>query len=215
MAYLSASKINTYHTCPRQFYFQYILHLKEPLESPWLELGNKVHAKLADNIFESEDIIEHKMLQNGKKFLDSMPQNPIQETNYSDSHNPGRLYGEIFGQEAVGIFDLHWAPTESTGADYKSGNFYKSYTSHFDTQAWILNELFKQKYDEPLKRFFFAFLKDGTVYEPLCITDEKENKKVERAIKKVLTGIEQEKYTKKCGNLCEKCSYNVYCPMDI
>ena len=79
----------------------------------------------------------------------------------------------------------------------------------------MLNELFKQKYDQPLKRFCFAFLKDGTIYEPECITDEKASKKTERAINKILNGIESEKFTKKCGNLCNSCGMNTLCPLDI
>jgi len=212
---ISASKITTYHSCPRKFYLQYILNLKEPVESPWLELGNRIHSKLANGVFDSEDITEKGMLQNGKKFLDSMPPKPICETSYSDSKNPGRFYGEVLGQKAVGIFDVHWSPDISEGADYKTGNFFKSFTSHFDMQAWILNELFKQKYDQPLKRFCFAFLKDGSVYEPECIKDEKASKKIEKSIKKVLFNIEEGNYPKKCGNLCDKCGLNMFCSMDL
>ena len=57
MSTISASKINTYHSCPRKYYLQYILNLKEPIESPWLEFGSRVHSKLSNNIFESEDRI--------------------------------------------------------------------------------------------------------------------------------------------------------------
>jgi len=215
MSTISASKINTYHSCPRKYYLQYILNLKEPIESPWLEFGSRVHSKLSNNIFDSEDPQEQIMLKNGKKFLDSMPKNPIRETSYEDSNNPGRFFGDVLGHRAVGIFDLHWTPDTSMAADYKTGQFWKSYTSHFDMQAWMLNELFKQKYDQPLKRFCFAFLKDGTIYEPECITDEKASKKTERAINKILNGIESEKFTKKCGNLCNSCGMNTLCCLDI
>jgi hypothetical protein len=214
MKSISASAVNCYHSCPRKFYLQYILHLKSPLEAPWLKLGSDVHAKLAKNIFESEDPVEHGMLQNGKKFLDSMPPNPIRETTYEDKSNPGRFFGEIFGQKAVGIFDTHW-PVEAIGGDYKSGSFYKTYVDHFDYQAWILNELFKQKYDKPLKEFYFPFLKTGTIYEPPCIKDEKAGKKVERAIKKILFNMEEGNYEKNCGNLCSMCDLSMFCPMEL
>lgn len=214
MRNISASSINTYHSCPRKFYLQYVLRLKSPVESPWMEFGSRVHSKLAQGIFESEDPIERDMLQRGKEFLSNMPPNPIKETSYSDPNNPGRIYGEIFGRDAVGIFDLHW-PEVFCGADYKTGSFYKSYTSHFDTQAWILNELFKQKYGNSLKKFYFPFLKGDVVYEPKCITDEKENKKVEKSIKKILLGIEEENYTKKCSKLCESCDLGCFCSMEI
>lgn len=212
--FISASKLNTFHSCPRKFYLQYIKNLKSPLESPWLEFGSKVHSKLADGIFESEDPIEHEMLQRGKKFLDGMPSGPIKETVYSDPNNPGRFFGEVLGQRAVGIFDLHW-PNECVGADWKTGSFYKSFTQHFDMQAWVLNELFKQAYDKPLKSFYFPFLKTDTVYQPACITDPKENAKVEKAIKKILFNMEEGNYEKKCSSLCPACSHNVFCSMDI
>lgn len=211
---ISASKLNVYHSCPRKFYLQYIKNLKSPLESPWLEFGSKVHSNLANEVFESEDPVEHEMLQRGKKFLSGMPLNPVKETTYADKNNPGRFFGDVLGQRAVGIFDLHW-PTECIGADWKTGSFYKSFTQHFDMQAWVLNELFKQAYDKPLKGFYFPFLKTDTVYQPACITDEKENKKVEKAIKKILSGMEEEKYEKKCSNLCGSCNMSVLCCLDI
>jgi CRISPR/Cas system-associated exonuclease Cas4 (RecB family) len=212
---ISASAINSYYSCPRKFYLQYILKLKSPVESPHLKLGSDIHSKLSQNVFESEDLVEHAMLQNGKKFIDNMPSNPVKETTYSDKSNPGRFFGEIFGLRAVGIFDLYWPPEECIGADFKSGSFYKSYTSHFDMQSWILNELFKQKFNKPLKRFYFPFLKTGEIYEPPCIKDEKENKKVEKAIKKIVDGMEEEQYGKKCGNLCDSCGLSCFCCMDL
>ena len=208
---LSFSQLNTYLSCPRSYYLKYLLKLKAPITSPWLVFGSKIHNMLSNNIFESEDPVEYQMLQRGKKFLESMPDNPIHETSYNDAANPCRFYGDIFGNRTVGIFDVFWEPEVCRGADFKTGSMYKTYVDHFEMQAYILNQLFKQKYDSNLKAFYFKFLKDDSIYQPKCLNDEKVSKKIEKSIKNILFNIEEGNYPKKCGKLCEKCDMNCFC----
>jgi len=212
---ISYSQVSCYAKCPYQFYLKYVLGEKEPIKSPALELGSKVHDMIAKGMFVSSDPTEQTMLTNAKKFLDSMPSGGISETSFNDPHNPGRFYGSVCGQSAVAVFDVYWEPEVSTGCDFKSGKFYSSYTDQFEMQCYFLNETFKQKYDQNLKKFHFLFLRDGSVYSPKLLTEDKIKNKTEKAIKKVLFGISEGNYEKKCSSFCNYCGMNTICALGL
>src|SRR5574343_668092 len=140
---MSASRINTYIHCPKKYFFQYVQGLPfAPSEA--MILGSKVHGKIAIFDFSGDNTLERHMLNHAKKFLDGLPANPVMETTYEDKNNPGRVFGDVFGQRTVGIFDFHW-PDKGIAGDWKTCKLDMRYTQGYDVQAYILAELFKQK----------------------------------------------------------------------
>ena len=207
---ISTSKINTYRHCPHKFYLQYILKIKTDVKSPALELGSRVHASISSRNFESADPPEKLMLSRAKGILDMYPPNPILETTYEDPNNPGRFYGDVLGERAVGIFDFHWTDLPFAG-DWKTGKFDPRFTDSYEVQAYILNELYKQKYDRFLKGFSFEFLKVGKLYDARCLADEKVKQATEWKIGEVMQGIAKECYDRQKGPLCNWCEFAEHC----
>jgi hypothetical protein len=183
------------------------------VKPPWLELGSKVHEQIAKRDFNSTDLMIRTMLRNAQKFLNSMPPNPIMETTYEDKNNPGRFFGDILGRRAIGIFDYHWVDHPMAG-DWKTGKFDKRFTDSLETQAYILGELYKQKYGNPLKQFYFNFIKFGITFKPECLSDETAKLNVESNIRDALTFIEKGHFPRKRGILCNYCDYVKECKTD-
>lgn len=170
---------------------------------------------IARQDFSSEDPIEKEMLIRARNFLAKMPPNPIFETKYSDGDkNPGRFYGNVLGQRAISVFDVHWIE-DPNAIDWKTGNFYSTYTEHFEIQGYFLSELYRQKYDKSLKNIYFKFLKDDHEYVAKVVNDIKAKSKIEKTIKKVLYNIEEGEYPKNCGKLCSSCDYSSVCSLDL
>jgi len=175
-----------------------------------MRLGSKVHGKIAKFDFEADNTIEQHMLKNAKKFLDGMPENPIMETTYEDKQNPGRFFGELFGHRCIGIFDFHW-PDCSIAGDWKTGKLDLRYTQSYDVQAYILAELFKQKYGKSLDKFYFKFLRDGGLYPARSIVESELRDKTTDIILDALIGIDANEYLKCKGPLCNWCDAKKLC----
>jgi len=203
----SPSQINTYRQCPKKYFFQYIEKIPIEIESPWLEIGSKVHSQISEYNFESDDLQLKSMLRNAQRFLNSMPPKPIMETTYEDKNNPGRFYGDVLGRRFVGVFDYHWVDHQIAG-DWKTGKLDLQFTDGYEVQAYILSEMYKQKYDKPLEKFYFNFLRIDTIYNPRCI---KEDTDAKMQIEKALEGIESWSFNKSIGLLCDYCEYKSFC----
>jgi hypothetical protein len=173
-------------------------------------LGSKVHEKIAKFDFEAENAIERHMLNHAKKFLESLPSDPIMETTYEDKNNPGRFFGEVFGQKTIGIFDFHW-PDHVIAGDWKTGKLDLRYTQSYDVQAYILAELFKQKYGKSLDKFYFKFLRDGGLYPARSITESELRDQTTDLILDALIGIDANEYLKCKGPLCNWCDAKKLC----
>lgn len=209
---ISASKINTYIHCPKKYFFQYVMKMPF-VPSEAMKLGSRVHGKIAKLDFSSDNLTERHMLRNAKWFLETMPDNPVMETTYEDKNNPGRLFGDIFGQRAIGIFDFHW-PDHALAGDWKTGKLDMRYTQSYDVQAYILAELFRQKYGRPLKAFHFKFLRDGGHYVPGCLAPSEKRDATTDLILDALVGITSEEYRKCKGPLCNWCDAKKLCESD-
>lgn len=206
---ISASKINTYIKCPRNYYLSYII--KVPFEpSPEMLRGSRIHEKISNFDFSSEDVLERHMLKNANSFLQKLPPNPIMETTYEDKNNPGRFYGDLFNQRTVGIFDFHWKDPSIAG-DWKTGKLNPRFTKGYEVQAYILNELYKQKYNTCLEKFYFKFLRDGAVYQAKCLHPSLERNAITDMILDALCGIETKEYHPIRGPLCKWCGVRDYC----
>jgi len=118
---ISTSKINTYRHCPHKYFLQYIQKIKVDIKSEALEMGSRVHALISSRVFKSDIRIEQAMLTRAEAILGMYPPDPILETTYEDPKNPGRFYGDVCGERAVGIFDFHWVDLPFAG-DWKTGN---------------------------------------------------------------------------------------------
>lgn len=206
---ISATKINTYIHCPKKYFFQYVQGLPF-VPSEAMLLGSKVHGKIAAFDFSGDNALERHMLNHAKKFLNGMPANPVMETTYEDKNNPGRFFGDVFGQRTVGIFDFHW-PDHVIGGDWKTGKLDKRYTQSYDVQAYILAELFKQKYNRDLETFYFKFLRDGGLYPAECLKPSEKRDQTTDLILDALVGITSEDYRKCKGPLCNWCDARKLC----
>lgn len=209
---ISASKINTYLHCPKKYFYQYVQGLPfVPFEA--MIRGSRVHSKIAVFDFKSNDVLELHMLRNAKWFLETLPSDPVMETTYEDKHNPGRFFGNVFGQWTVGIFDFHW-PDHGIAGDWKTGKLDLRYTQSYDVQAYILAELFKQKYNRDLAEFHFKFLRDGGHYVPDCLTPSEKRDATTDLILDALVGITSEDYPRCKGPLCNWCDARKLCDAD-
>ena len=212
---ISTSQINLYRNCPRSYYLKYVAGIKTDIPAPQLEFGSKIHSMISSGNFKSDDPREKEMLERAERFLTTLPQGGIFETSYEDKNNRARFYGDVCGHRAVGIFDIFWEPPdEPMGTDWKTGSLRKSHTDSYEIQGYFLNELYKQRYDTPLKRLPFKFLADDQVYQPELLFDAKENLKTEKRIIKALKSIEEGKFDRKCSGLCAWCEYSCVCPME-
>lgn len=207
---ISTSKINTYRHCPHKFWLQYVQKIKVDIKSEALEMGSRVHALISSRIFKSDVPIEQAMLTRAAAILSMYPPDPVLETTYEDPKNPGRFYGDVCGERAVGIFDFHWIDLPFAG-DWKTGKFDPRYTDSYEVQAYILNELYKQKYDQALKGFSFEFLKVGKLYDAHCLIEQDARHYAEGIVKAALEGITEEQFDRQKGPLCAWCEYADYC----
>ena len=75
----------------------------------------------------------------------------------------------------------------------------------------FLNELFKQKYQNNLRKFYFAFLKDGSSYEAQSIYDGTERSRTESKILNAIEGVKKLEFKKQVSWACEWCEYRGLC----
>jgi len=204
----STSHILTKRKCGYKFLLAYIYKAKgKKTES--LTKGSDVHEDISKGIFVSEDPEKQKLLTVAQEFLSEMPDNPIFETDFSDKNNPGTYKGYIMDKPFLGTFDVHWL--EGIGVDWKSGAYHKEYKNDYEIQAYILNELFKQKHGYPLKQFVFVFLKDGFRYEAECITNEKAKTRKETMVRNALDSINRLEFEKRVSYSCDWCEFQGMC----
>lgn len=109
----------------------------------------------------------------------------------------------------LATFDVHW--TEGFGADWKMSEFNEKYTGEYEIQAYILNELFKQKYGYQLKKMYIVFLKDGHIYEAQSIYKNAIRTRTEIKIKNALEGVRKLEFKKKVSWACEWCDCKGLC----
>ena len=205
----SPSHILTYRKCEYKFLLAYIYKAKvETKYKPLLE-GSSIHELISKEIFISDDINTQNLLFTAKYFLTEMPENPVFETSYDDKNNPGTFKGKIFETPFLATFDVHW--TEGIGADWKLSVHNEKYNGEYEIQAYILNELFKQKYGYQLKKFYFVFLKDGATYQAQSIYKNAVRTRTETKIKNVLDGVKRLEFKKKVSWACENCDYRGMC----
>jgi hypothetical protein len=211
---ISTSQINTYRHCPYQYFLRYVLKIQTDIKSPELERGSRIHSNISNRIFESDDPLENDMLSRAKAILDMYPPNPILETTHEDPNNPGRFFGNVLGKRAIGIFDFHWANIPFAG-DWKTGNFYEEYTESFEIQAFILDELYNNKYDKHLKGFSFEFLKSGKLYNAKSIAESETKSDIKELIHEAFENIDSGQFDRNKGILCKWCNLIEYCKKDF
>ncbi len=204
----STSHILTKRMCGHKFLLAYVFKAKgKPSDSA--KFGSDVHSEIAQGIFKSYDPDKQKMLDIALGYLHKMPENPVFETTYEDKNNPGKFYGKIFDQPFMGMFDVHWVE-ERIGVDWKTGS-QKEDKGDYEIQAYILNELFNQKYKHNLRKFEFVFVKNGEIYEAKSIQNGAVRIRTEKKIKNALESIQRYEFEKKVSWACEWCDYKGLC----
>ena len=206
----SPSHILTYRRCEYKFLLAFIYKVKVETKFQPLLTGSSIHEDISKGIFTSEAPERQKMLNVAQEFLSEMPANPMFETTYEDPNNPGIFRGMIFGKPFIGIFDDHWVE-ERQGVDWKASKHNEKYDSDYEIQAYILNELFKQKYKHNLRKFTFVFLKDGFRYEAQSIYNGAVRNRTEKKIKSALDGISNYEFKKKRSYACQWCECKGLC----
>ena len=206
----STSHVLTYRKCKYKFLLAYIYKVKVETKFKPLILGSNIHEDISRGIFISEEPGKQALLNVAHGFLNEMPANPVFETSISDTENPGTFKGSILEVPFLGVFDVHW-PEERIGVDWKTGKFNEEYKNDYEIQAYVLNELFRQKYKRNLRRFVFVFLKDGFRYEAGCITDDRVRLRKEKMVRTALQEIKTLKFEKRISRACEWCDYRGIC----
>ncbi len=204
----SPSHILTKRKCGHKFLLAYILKAKGR-KMQQLEEGSDIHSDISKGIFESEDPIKQEKLLIAQNFLQSMPINPIFETDYTDKNNPGTYKGVVFNVPFMATFDTHWIE-ERLGLDWKSGLLKKD-KADYEIQAYILNELFKQTHKHNLRQFFFVSLKSGEIYEAESIQNGTVRTRTELKIKNALDSIKKLEFKKNVSFSCQWCEFQGMC----
>lgn len=205
----SPSHILTYRKCEYKFLLTFIYKAKVTTKYKPLLEGSNIHDLISKNIFVSADKNIQNLLSTAKDFLTDMPENPIFETTFQDKNNPGTFRGKIFDTPFLATFDVHWE--EGIGVDWKTSEQKEKYHGEYEIQAYILNELFKQKYGYQLKKFYFVFLKDGSTYQAQSIYKNAIRARTETKIKNALEGVRKMEFKKKISWACENCDYRGMC----
>lgn len=205
----STSHILTKRKCGYKFLLAYIYKAKGKKTEHLLK-GSDVHEDISKGVFVSDDPEKQQKLTIALGFLQKMPENPIFETDYKDKNNPGTYKGTIFEKPFMGTFDVHWIDAR-IGVDWKSGSYHEDYKNDYEIQAYILNELFKQKHGHYLRKFVFVFLKDGHQYEAECITNPKAWKRKGNMIQNALDSIKRLEFEKKVSWACDWCEFREMC----
>lgn len=206
----SPSHILTYRKCEYKFLLAYIFKAQVKITYQPLLTGSDIHEDISKGIFVSEDPNRQRMLTVANDFLSNMPENPIFETNFEDVENPGTFKGTIFELPFLATFDVHWVH-ERIGIDWKVSEQKEKYYEGYEIQAYILNELFKQRYKKNLKKFFFVFLKDGSHYEAQSIHEGTVRNRTESTILNAIEGVNKLEFKKKISWACEWCEYRGLC----
>ena len=206
----SPSHILTYRKCEYNFLLAHIF--KAPVKTTFQPLltGSDIHEDISKGIFISEDPNIHRMLTVSHNFLSNMPENPIFEKSHEDVENPGTFKGTIFELPFLATFDVHWVD-ERIGVDWKVSEQKEKYYENYEIQAYILNELFKQKYQNNLRKFYFVFLKDGSNYEAQSIYDGTVKNLTESIILNAIKGVNRLEFKKQVSGACEWCEYRGLC----
>lgn len=206
----SPSHILTYRKCEYKFLLAYIF--KAPVKATYQPLltGSDIHKDISKGIFVSGDPSIQRMLTLAHDFLSNMPENPIFETDFEDVENPGTFKGTIFKLPFLATFDVHWID-ERIGVDWKVSEQKEKYYEGYEIQAYILNELFKQRYKKNLKKFHFVFLKDGSHYEAQSIYEGTVRNQTESIIRDAIEGVNKLEFKKKMSWACEWCEYRGLC----
>lgn len=206
----SPSHVLTYRKCEYLFLLIYIYKVfVESKFKPKVE-GSSIHKDISEGKFTSDDPIKQNMLNIALEFLTEMPANPTFETSIEDKNNPGVYKGTVCNAPFLAVFDVHWV-YDRVGADWKRSEHKEKYDGEYEIQAYILNELFKQKYGQPLKKFYFVFLKDGFRYEAQSIYDGAVRKRTEKKIYNMLDGVKKLQFKKKQSWACEWCECQGMC----
>jgi hypothetical protein len=206
----SPSHILTYRKCEYKFLLAYIFKAQAKITYQLLLTGSDIHEDISKGIFVSEDPNIQRMLTVAHDFLSNMPENPIFETNFEDVENPGTFKGTIFKLPFLATFDVHWVD-ERIGVDWKVSEQKEKYCGSYEIQAYILNELFKQRYKINLQKFYFVFLKDGSHYEAQSIYEGTVRNQTERIILNAIEGVNKLEFKKKLSRECEWCEYSSLC----
>lgn len=206
----SPSHILTYRKCEYKFLLAYIFKASVKTTFQPLLIGLDIHEAISKGIFVSEDPNIQRMLTIAYNFLSNMPKNPIFEQTYEDVNNPGTFKGTIFELPFLATFDVHWVD-ERVGVDWKVSEQKEKYYEDYEIQAYILNELFKQKYKKNLKKFYFVFLKDGSLYEAQSICEGTVRNRTENKILNAIEGVNKLEFKKQVSLACEWCEYRTLC----
>ena len=206
----SPSHILTYRKCEYKFLLAYIYKVPvKPTFQPLLT-GSDIHKDISKGIFVSENPNIQRMLTVARDFLNNMPEDPIFETDFEDNENPGTFKGTIFELPFLATFDAHWVD-ERIGVDWKVSEQKEKYYESYEIQAYILNELFKQRHKKNLKKFYFVFLKDGSYYEAQSIYEGSVRNRTESIILNAIEGVNKLEFKKKMSWACEWCEYRGLC----
>jgi len=223
MVRLSYSKINSFRTCPRQYYYSSVK--KVPfVPNKWMIAGNEVH-KIYEDASLSDDyetyITTHKDYDKYKVMMDNyisyMKHIESQGENPKPKVAELKIYDKDFDFSL--IIDRIDAKKDGTVllSDYKTDSKV-NYDKHMN-QLLIYSYFFEKKYGKPVDYIGVYFCKHHKkLNKPVKVTKEL----IDGAIKwlmdgkkdiESLIGKPETAYTAKTSKLCEYCSHRIngYC----
>ena len=217
MVRLSYSKVKSFDTCPRQYYFSSVK--KVPFVSnKWMKAGNDVHkiyelASLSDDyeqyITTHEDYEKYKVMMDNyiryMKYIESQGESPkpkVAELKFHDKDFDFALIIDRIDVKKDGTVLL---------SDYKTDSKV-DYDKHMN-QVLLYSYFFEKKYGKPIDYVGVYFCKHHKkLNRPVKVTKELVDGAMKwfLGIKKKIEALEgqpEEAYEAKTSKLCEYCSH--------
>ena len=238
MAYpLSATRLQSYHRCPQEYYFKYERRVPARSFFGSQALGHALHAALAtiyrdwhynspqpdwqwlaDCWAQASQRLSEAQMSEGEDILRRyferfiMPQPTLRRPLGVESRIQGRLQAENLEFSLSGRYDrLDWLDDGLELIDYKSNrDIVHREPAETDLQLGLYYLALEQQYGASLKRLSLIYLRSAQVVSFDVTPDHRD--RVEATIADLAVRLRRdEEWPAQTGHQCDRCSYARYC----
>lgn len=204
----SPNMLKTYQTCPRKYYYKYIIGLSVPVSSLPFEKGKKIHA-LADYFLRGVNIsrIETALSDEEKSIWKLLLENPFFQKDYFNSeYNLSCKVGDYW---VGGRLDaVVYSGKDCYILDYKTGSTPKNPEFDYQTMIYLLClSKFLKEYDS----LSFVYINLRTKNNYVIKFNEQLKEKYEARITSICDEISNDNIFKCNLSNCEHCEYSKIC----
>lgn len=230
---LSASKIKSFKTCPKQVWFRYVSDEERDGSNEYTRMGSRVHETLdaflgSDPPREDQDAmastlvtmydgmgdeypLPDKQLKQGRKCLKAAAKYLAKRSDVSlrGIERRTEFHADELGEDFTAILDV---ATEGPNEiwDWKTGRIRDDTDVDETIQGAVYMAAYGVEYGEPPEMVRFVYLKEREVrsFEP---SDDEWMRMLQYA-KALLSSVKHDDYPAKTGDHCYWCAYSDICP---